>query len=168
MNKYLSTFIIASVVLIGGYYLIKGTRTQTPQSTGVLEDQTGRAEEDELNEVQEEKESPLETEEKEEDGEENKMEEDSAVKTFNIDAINYSYSIKDIRVKKGNRVKINLARIQGFHDLVIDELNASTKQLGEGSSDSVEFVADMTGTFEYYCSIGTHRKLGMVGNLIVE
>lgn len=33
---------------------------------------------------------------------------------------------------------------------------------------SVTFVADETGTFEYYCSVGNHRGQGMIGKLIVE
>jgi len=37
-----------------------------------------------------------------------------------------------------------------------------------GTPTSVTFVADKTGTFEYYCSVGNHRAQGMVGKLIVE
>jgi plastocyanin len=29
-------------------------------------------------------------------------------------------------------------------------------------------VADKKGTFEYYCSVGQHRALGMKGKLVVE
>ncbi len=58
--------------------------------------------------------------------------------------------------------------VQGFHDLVIDEFNARTAQLQTGQSEIIEFVADQSGEFEYYCSIGSHRAMGMVGKLIVE
>src|SRR3990167_9256749 len=37
-----------------------------------------------------------------------------------------------------------------------------------GQSASVEFTADKAGGFEYYCSVGTHRAMGMVGAFIVE
>jgi nitrite reductase (NO-forming) len=37
-----------------------------------------------------------------------------------------------------------------------------------GETTSVEFVADKTGTFEYYCSVGAHRAMGMTGSLVVE
>ena len=37
-----------------------------------------------------------------------------------------------------------------------------------GQIDEVEFVVDKAGTFEYYCSVGNHRQMGMVGKLIVE
>src|SRR3989344_7034678 len=168
MNKYLTAFIVALIVLLGGYYLIKGTKTQPATSTSVLEDQSEPAEKDELLEEQEIETTEAMTEDKEEDKGEDEKEEDSNVKTFNLDAVNFSYSIKEIRVKKGTTVKINLVRKQGFHDLVIEEFNARTKQLGEGSKDSLEFVANKTGTFEYYCSVGQHRQQGMVGQLIVE
>lgn len=89
-------------------------------------------------------------------------------KTFNISSKPFEFSVKEIRVKKGDAVKIVLVNEQGFHDWVIDEFSARTKQLNAGETDSVEFVADKAGTFEYYCSVGNHRQMGMVGKLIVE
>jgi len=93
---------------------------------------------------------------------------DQNVKTFDVSSKPFEFSIKEIRVKKGDRVRINLTNTEGFHDWVVDEFNARTKQITAGKSDSVEFVADKTGTFEYYCSVGNHRQMGMVGKLIVE
>ncbi len=74
----------------------------------------------------------------------------------------------EIRVKKGDRVRIEFMSTSGFHDWVVDEFNAATKQVNSGGSTSVEFVADKRGTFEYYCSVGQHRANGMKGSLIVE
>lgn len=90
------------------------------------------------------------------------------VKTFNVDGDNFSFSLKEIKVKKGDTVKIVFNNKIGFHDWVVDEFNARTKQIQAGQSETIEFVADKTGTFEYYCSVGQHRANGMKGNLIVE
>lgn len=87
---------------------------------------------------------------------------------FIISTKNYSFSPNTIKVKKGDSVKITLKSNQGFHDFVIDELNVATKQIRTNEQDIVTFVADKAGTFEYYCSIGTHRSMGMTGTLIVE
>lgn len=74
-----------------------------------------------------------------------------------------------IIVKKGDKVRIDFKSIQGVHDWVINEFNAAIGRVREGDGGtSVEFVADKTGTFEYYCSVGSHRAMGMVGKLIVE
>jgi nitrite reductase (NO-forming) len=89
-------------------------------------------------------------------------------KTFDISSKPYEFSIKEIRVKKGEKVRINLTNELGLHDWVIDEFAARTKQIQAGQTDSVVFTADKIGTFEYYCSVGTHRQMGMVGKLIVE
>jgi plastocyanin len=89
-------------------------------------------------------------------------------KTFDISAKPFEFSVKEMRVKKGDKVKINLTVTQGMHDWVIDEFNARTKIIQAGATDSVEFVVDKTGTFEYYCSVPAHRQQGMVGKLIVE
>ncbi len=92
----------------------------------------------------------------------------SAIKTFDISAKPFEFSVKEIRVKKGDKVRINLTVTQGMHDWVVDEFNAKTDIIQTGKSASVEFTADKTGTFEYYCSVPTHRQQGMVGKLIVE
>ena len=90
------------------------------------------------------------------------------VKTFTVTAKNYSFSLKEIKVKKGDRVKIILDNTEGFHDWVLDEFNANSGRVQAGQKVEVEFVADQVGTFEYYCSVGNHRAMGMKGNLIVE
>lgn len=90
------------------------------------------------------------------------------VKSFTIDSFGFGYSESEIRVKKGDTVTINLTNSDGFHDWVVDEFDAATPKIRAGETSSVTFVADKVGTFEYYCSVGSHRAQGMVGNLIVE
>ncbi|MDQ3014835.1 MAG: cupredoxin domain-containing protein [bacterium] len=91
-----------------------------------------------------------------------------AVKSFTVTSSNFKFSPTEIRVKKGDRVKVTLNNTNGFHDFVIDEFNARTKQINGAGTDTIEFVASKTGTFEYYCSVGNHRQMGMVGKIIVE
>lgn len=87
---------------------------------------------------------------------------------FTIDSFNFGYSETELLVKKGDTVTINLTNSGGFHDLVIDEFSVVTEKIKEGETTSVTFVAAESGTFEYYCSVGSHRLQGMVGTLIVE
>jgi len=91
-----------------------------------------------------------------------------SVKTINLTGKNFAFSQNEIRVKKGDRVKIVLTSQDGLHDWVVDEFNAATEQVMTSNTSSVEFVADKVGTFEYYCSVGRHREMGMKGNLIIE
>lgn len=90
------------------------------------------------------------------------------VKEFDLVASNFKYDVTEIRVEKGDTVNINLRSEEGFHDWVVDEFDARTRQLQAGEFDSIQFVADKSGTFEFYCSVGNHRQMGMVGTLIVE
>lgn len=74
-----------------------------------------------------------------------------------------------LRVEQGQRVRIEFSSVDGFHDWVNDEFNASTERLQpEDGTAVVEFVADQPGEFTYYCSVGSHRAKGMEGTLIVE
>jgi plastocyanin len=93
---------------------------------------------------------------------------ESTERVFTLDSFSYGYSEDEIRVKQGDTVTINLTNSAGFHDWVVDEFGAATEKISAGETTSVTFVADETGTFEYYCSVGSHRQQGMVGNLIVE
>ncbi|MBI4020035.1 MAG: cupredoxin domain-containing protein, partial [Candidatus Aenigmarchaeota archaeon] len=74
----------------------------------------------------------------------------------------------ELRVKQGDKVRIEFTSSNGFHDWVVDEFGAKTERVQTGGSASVEFVADKKGVFEYYCSVGEHRAQGMKGNLVVE
>jgi len=91
-----------------------------------------------------------------------------AAKVFNLTGRMFAFSQTEIRVNKGDTVTINFSSTEGFHDWTVDEFNARTKQVNTGEPASVTFTADKTGTFEYYCSVGQHRAMGMKGNLIVK
>src|SRR3989344_5824812 len=90
------------------------------------------------------------------------------IKTFTVIGKNFSFSPAEIKVKKGDTVKITLQNTGGTHDFVIDEFNVRTPRIKNGETATVEFVADKIGQFEYYCSVTGHRAMGMKGLLIVE
>jgi plastocyanin len=90
------------------------------------------------------------------------------VKEFTVTGSNFKFSPATIAVKKGDTVKVTFVNSAGMHDWKIDEFNAVTKVLQSGQQETVQFVADKTGSFEYYCSVGNHRQMGMKGMLTVE
>ena len=96
------------------------------------------------------------------------MMESPSIQSFTITAKNFSFSQSEIRVKKGDTVKIALTVSDGMHNWIVDEFNARTSTIRAGETNSTEFVASKSGTFEYYCGVGSHRQMGMVGKLIVE
>lgn len=89
------------------------------------------------------------------------------VKEFTVDGSNFEFDPATITVSKGDTVKITFKDSDGTHNLVIGGYDVSTKTVGPGKEDSVTFVADKTGTFEYYCSVANHKDLGMTGKLVV-
>lgn len=89
-------------------------------------------------------------------------------KEFSISAAPFSFSPSTMTVNKGDTVKITVKNLNGTHTLKIDEFNAATRVLKAGETETITFVADKTGTFEYYCSVGNHRAMGMVGTLTVR
>ncbi|MBA3550954.1 hypothetical protein H0W32_01975, partial [Patescibacteria group bacterium] len=68
-----------------------------------------------------------------------------AVKEFTVTGDNFKFSPTTMTVNKGDRVRITFVNKQGFHDLVVDEYNARTKQMQAGAQETIEFVADKAG-----------------------
>jgi plastocyanin len=92
---------------------------------------------------------------------------DETVKEFTLEAGSFYYKPNLITVKKGDKVKVTINSVDMMHDFVIDELKVKSEKAASGTSASVEFTADSVGKFEFYCSVGQHRKMGMVGTLVV-
>ncbi|QUC64120.1 cupredoxin domain-containing protein [Nitrosopumilus sp. K4] len=71
----------------------------------------------------------------------------------------------ELTAAKGNLVQIhlineekNLPNKLSKHNLNIDAFNVHTKDLSYFQSDSIIFLANQTGTFDYYCSIHPDMK----------
>jgi|SRR3989344_2198693 len=90
------------------------------------------------------------------------------VKEFTVSGQNFSFTPSLVTVKYGDRVKITFNNTGGFHDFKIDEFGVAAKQAQSPATEVLEFTADKVGSFEYYCSVGSHRAMGMKGTLKVE
>lgn len=89
------------------------------------------------------------------------------LKEFTITGKNFSFVPNTMTVSKGDTVKITFKNTGGFHDLRVEGYDVGTAKIQDGQSDTFTFVANTTGSFEYYCSVGTHRAMGMKGTLVV-
>ena len=76
------------------------------------------------------------------------------------------FSVKELAVKKGDTVKINVSVLSGRHDFKIDEFGVY-EDTPTGETTTIEFVADQAGEFVYYCNQPGHRAAGQWGTLIV-
>jgi FtsP/CotA-like multicopper oxidase with cupredoxin domain len=100
---------------------------------------------------------------------------DGDVKTFNVvGGPMFEFFVDDGRnadivVNVGDTVRIVYESAGGMpHDFVVDEIDGARTQIWQpGQGEIIEFVANVAGEFEYYCSVGSHRAQGMVGNFIV-
>ena len=89
------------------------------------------------------------------------------VKEITVTNAGMTFTQKTLAVKQGDRVKITFQNTGGTHDFRIDGYNVGTKVIQAGQTDTFEFVADKAGSFEYFCSVGNHRAMGMKGTLTV-
>ncbi len=96
------------------------------------------------------------------------MKQESTTKEVTVTGQNFSFSPDTIEVKKGDKVKITFKNSGGTHDFIIDAFNVATKRITSGQEETVQFTADKAGQFEFYCSVGNHRDMGMKGTLTVK
>ena len=149
MKKSLLAVLIILIIAIGAFYFLRSDSSVTGNAIAIPEKNSAN----ENSEVTGKAES---------------------VKTFVITGDHLRFFIDgvenpEIKVKQGDKVRIEYSSTEGFHDWRVDEFNAATEKVKpENGMTAVEFIADQKGTFEYYCSVGQHRANGMKGNLIVE
>jgi len=94
---------------------------------------------------------------------------DASVKEITVQANEYSFFPSLITAKVGEKVQLTFKNMGAMpHNLTIEGLNLATKTIGGGQSDVLEFTVDKSGTYLFYCSVGTHRELGMEGTLEVK
>lgn len=92
-----------------------------------------------------------------------------AKQEFTVEGGNFFFKPNVLKVKKGEPVTITFKNTEGFHDFVIDGIaGAKTQRIQTGTSESITFTPDKAGSFEFYCSVGSHRQMGMKGTLTVE
>lgn len=167
MNK--QTMVIGIVVLLlvlGGVFVMSQQKSPTPESTEFFEENTG----DETLEFDQNAtdEALMKDSESTLSGSPTAMDSETEVQSFTIEGSSFKFSLPEIKVKQGDKVKVTFVNKGGTHDWVLEGYNVRTQVLSAGASETVEFTADKAGTFAYYCSVGEHRKLGMEGKLIVE
>ena len=153
MNKILLIILVIVILIGGGYYYVRSQqKASEPAENTMMHEDTNTS-------------SPAKEEHMESSSEAMK---ETGVKTFTVEGKNFSFTPNTITVNKGDKVEITFKSIGGVHDFMLDEFKVVTKQLSTGQSQTITFVADKTGTFEYYCSVGNHRAMGMVGKLTVK
>lgn len=93
---------------------------------------------------------------------------ESQPKIIEVEGGSFYFKPNQIKVKMGEKVKIIFKVSGGPHNFVIDEFGVQTKLTAGGETSEVEFTPNKADTFEFYCSLGNHRAMGMKGTLIVE
>lgn len=162
MNPMIIGGIVVAVIIVAAVavFAMRGSSNSTTSSKTPATSQTV----DETNVMM--------NDESTESSEESMMEGDTMmqgeVKEFTLEAGSFYFKPNVIAVKKGDKVRVTINSVDMMHDFVIDEFSARTDIAKSGTSATVEFIADKTGSFEFYCSVGSHRAQGMVGTLTVE
>ena len=144
------------IVLAGGYFLMK--KNTTPESNVLSQDKVMGI-----------------SQQAPEQSDVNQIVKPTAITVANsfaeivIDGSSFKFNPSEFTVSAGQKVKLVFNNSEGFHDLVFETINVKTKQLQSGQTETLEFTApEKPGVYVFYCSVGNHRVMGMVGKMKVE
>lgn len=152
MNKTTLIVIVGLVVLVGGYFLLRGGY-QTPTQTGT-ETPSLKVPAPGFESVPETQVAP--------DGE-------RVTKEITVVGTDFAFSTSTITVKAGESIALNFKNDgKVIHNWTLERQGIGTQTIGGGTSDAVEFTAPPAGSYTYFCSVPGHRERGMVGTLTVE
>ncbi len=90
------------------------------------------------------------------------------VKVFKIVGNKFTFAPSEIRVKMGDKVRLEVSSDDDDHGIAIPAFNVNVK-FAPGKPAVAEFVADKKGSYPFFCSVfcgSGHRD--MKGTLIVE
>ncbi len=93
---------------------------------------------------------------------------EAPVKEFHITAQQFQFDPDTITVNKGDKVRIILTSLDVEHGFAIREFNVNAA-VSKGQEQTIEFVADNIGDFDFFCSVPCGSGHGsMRGHLIVQ
>lgn len=98
-------------------------------------------------------------------------EDEREVLEFHVEGFDdFSFSMNEMNVNAGDTIRVTFFNAGNMpHDMVFEGIeDASTSILSGGEEETIEFTVNEPGTYEYYCSVGNHREMGMIGTLIVN
>jgi cytochrome c oxidase subunit 2 len=91
------------------------------------------------------------------------------VREFTIAGDQYAFNPATLEVNRNDLVKINFTARDIPHSLTIDGPYRISKRAAAGQTVTLEFRADQSGTFSFYCNLSQDAKCkDMKGNLVVR
>ncbi|PIN87528.1 cytochrome C oxidase subunit II [Candidatus Woesearchaeota archaeon CG10_big_fil_rev_8_21_14_0_10_32_24] len=93
---------------------------------------------------------------------------EESVVNINMVAKKWEFIPSEIKVKKGDKIKLTIYSEDVAHGIVLPEFDVNL-QFQPGETREVEFIADKVGIFTFSCNVFCGEGHGgMVGRLIVE
>ena len=82
-----------------------------------------------------------------------------------------TYNTSEVDVEAGETVRFVYTHEGGRHDLVLEEngqrVTGTEVLTTEGATDSFTHTFEEGGSYQFYCSVGTHRAQGMEGDIVL-
>ncbi len=91
----------------------------------------------------------------------------NTVNIINVEGGSYYFEPRNITATVGEKVKIILTSVSMEHDLVIEQLGVRIPVTKSGETGSITFTPKKAGVYQFHCTVGKHKQLGMQGTLTI-
>ncbi|MFO7966590.1 MAG: PQQ-dependent sugar dehydrogenase [Archaeoglobaceae archaeon] len=90
-------------------------------------------------------------------------------KDIMVNGTEWMFEPTNITVVEDSNVTIMFRNVGSLdHDLYIEGYDVSTDLIPPGTSDTINFVANTSGEFDFWCTVPGHRDEGLEGKLIIQ
>lgn len=79
------------------------------------------------------------------------------VKEVRLEAYNWGFRQSGDEIQKGDKVRLVVTSTSGTHGVAIPDFGVSVGPVSPGQEQVVEFTADQSGSFTYFCNIPCGR-----------
>jgi len=91
-----------------------------------------------------------------------------ADRILKINAFSFGFEPNEITVEKGEKISLIVENTENIrHTFTLREFDIDVRLSGK-EIKRIDFIADKSGTFEFFCTVSGHRRAGMEGSLEVN
>jgi len=180
LNNILIVCILLGAVFVVIWYLLGGQKSETPEPKPFIDStipllEAEPIEESAIEEISESDISGGSDEEVAEETEVPPVEDEEIqppieeVREISVSGTEFSFSPATLSFTSGEKIRLTFNNTGSApHNLIIEGTEIGTKTISGGKENIIEFVAPASGTYAIFCSVGSHRQLGMEGTVTVE
>ncbi len=86
---------------------------------------------------------------------------------LDIEAYSWGFNQNLQKINRGDKVRLKLTSSDGTHGVTMPDFGVYSNPISPGGEEIIEFIADKTGSFNFFCNMPCGQGHGMMQGSIV-